>query len=116
MAMLSYPDHCKITREQNGYDEYDEPLAPKVIYDDVCDFRPGEQTCGMIAVRTNDKIYLPGIIRTADGEMISNGDVIDWVTESGRKFHGVIDEANDVKIELDGSWVTEIEIEQGTGD
>ena len=90
MSDLSYPDHCKITREQNGYDEYDEPLAPK--------------------------IYLPGIIRTADGEMISNGDVIDWVTESGRRFHGVIDEANDVKIELDGSWVTEIEIKQGTGD
>ena len=48
--------------------------------------------------------------------MISNGDVIDWVTESGRRFHGVIDEANNVKIELDGSWVTEIEIKQGTGD
>ena len=53
---------------------------------------------------------------TPDGEMISNGDVIDWVTESGRRFHGVIDEANNVKIELDGSWVTEIEIKQGTGD
>lgn len=113
--MLDYPDHCKITREQNGYDEYDEPLAPKVIYDGECDFQPGEQTRGMIAVRTSDKIYIPGLIHTADGEMISNGDVVDWVTESGRKFHGVVDEANDVKIELDGSWVTEIEIKQGTG-
>lgn len=116
MAMLSYSDHCTITREQNGYDKYDELLAPKVIYDDVCDFQPGEQTRGMIAVRTSDKIYIPGLVRTPDGEMISNGDVIDWVTESGRKFHGVVDEANDVKIELDGSWVTEIEIKQGTGD
>lgn len=113
--MLSYPDHCKITREQNGYDEYDEPLAPIVIYDGECDFQWGETTRGMITVRTSDKIYIPGLVRTAEGEMISNGDVVDWVTESGRKFHGVVDEANDVKIELDGSWVTEIEIKQGTG-
>ena len=111
--MLSYPDHCTILRPTGERDEYDNEIVT-TLYDDECDFQPGEQTRGMIAVRTSDKIYIPGLIRTADGDMISNGDVVDWVTESGRKFHGIVDEANDVKIELDGSWVTEIEIKQGT--
>lgn len=114
MSMLSFPDKCVITREQNGYDEYDEPLAPEVIYDGECDYQPGEQTRGMIAVRTNDKVYIPGLIRTANGDMISNGDKIEVVTESGRKRSGIIDEAEDNKSELMGDWVTEIEIKQGT--
>ena len=113
MSDLSYRDHCWITRSSGEYDEWDNPIETE-IYNGKCDFQPGEQTRGMIAVRTNDKIYIPGIIKTAEGDMITNGDEIEWVTESGRKFNGVIDEVNDVKIELDGSWVTEIEIKQST--
>lgn len=113
MSDLSYRDHCRITRDTGKYDEYDNPIV-KEIYNNKCDFQPGEQTRGMIAVRTNDKIYIPGLIKTAEGDMISNGDEIEWVTESGRKFKGVVDEVNDVKIELDGSWITEIEIKQST--
>jgi hypothetical protein len=113
MSDLSYRDHCRITRPTGEYDKFDNPLTEE-IYNGVCDFQPGEQTRGMIAVRINDKIYISGVIRTVSGDMISNGDMIEWRTESGRKFNGVIDEVNDVKIELDGSWVTEIEIKQST--
>lgn len=113
MSDLSYRDHCRIIRDTDKTDEYDNYIKAE-IYNGKCDFQPGEQTRGMIAVRTNDKIYIPGIIKNAEGDMITNGDEIEWVTESGRKFKGVIDEVNDVKIELDGSWVTEIEIKQST--
>mgnify|MGYP001100968380 CR=1 FL=1 len=90
--MLSFPDKCVIARERNGYDEYDEPLAPEVIYDGECDYQPGGQTALSIVTKN----------------------VVDVTTKLGRTLHGIATAPQDLESELMGDWTTEIEIKQGT--
>lgn len=109
MSDLSYPDHCIITRERNGYDKYDEPLKPEVIYDDKCDYQPGGQTALSIVTK-NAVIYLPRAV------MVLEGDVVDVTSRLGRTLHGIVTAPKDLESELMGDCVTEFEIKQGTPD
>lgn len=109
MAMLSFRDKCTITRESGGYDEYDNPITPEVIYSGKCDFQPGGQTSQSI-VTHNDVVYLPEAV------MALKGDVISVVTILGRERYGRVKLANDLGLDITGDWITEIEIEQGRGE
>lgn len=109
MAMLSFPDKCVIARERNGYDEYDEPLAPEVIYDGECDYQPGGQTALSIVTK-NAVVYLPKAV------MVLEGDLVDVTTKLGRTLHGIATAPQDLESELMGDWTTEIEIKQGASD
>ena len=105
MSMLSYNDHCVITR-MNGVDEYDEPIVEE-IYNDRCDFQPGGQTALSI-ITHNDVVYLPRQV------MVVENDLITVISQTGRKREGVVKIANDLGFDLMEEWVTEIEIKQST--
>ena len=104
MSDLSYNDHCVITRSTGETDKWDN-LVSDEIYNDKCDFQGGGQSFNKI-MTYNDKVYLPRFVAVE-----SNDDIV-VTTEAGRIRKGVVKSVNDLKLDLTGDYVTEIEIRQ----
>ena len=106
MSMLSYKDHCVITRDTDKTDEWDNKVCEE-IYNGCCDWQPGGQTALSI-VTHNDVVYIPKHV------MVLENDRIFITSQLGRKREGIVKLANDLGLDLTGDWVTEIEIKQST--
>lgn len=105
--LLSYNDHCVITRSTNEVDEYGTLVEAKEIYNDVCDFQPGGQQAGSIMTYT-DKVYIQGVIPAR------SNDSIDITPQYGIGRKGVIEYVNFLGLEITDDCVTEISIKQST--
>lgn len=106
MSDLSYRDHCRITRDTDRKDEYDNYIKEE-IYNDKCDFQPGGQQAGMIMTFT-DKVYIKGVVLARSNDYID----IDPQVGIGRK--GIIEYVNFLTLDLTGDCETEISIKQST--
>ncbi len=102
--LLTYRDHCTISRPSLDRDEWGGENVT-LIYDGVCDFQPGGQT-SLSIVTHNDVVYLPRAV------MVKSNDIIEVEPLIGSKRKGVVNIPKNLGLELDGSWVTEIEIKQ----
>jgi hypothetical protein len=106
MDELTFDFSCIITRNNNGYDEWDNPLSPTVIYDDVCDYQKGQPTLGSLIVH-NDIVFLP-----KNDVLIRENDTVVATVEKGRKYKGVVSTVSDIKYKLFDRELTKIELKQ----
>ena len=102
--MLDYPDRCVVTRDGNETDRFERRVKSEV-YNGPCDFQPGGQT-SLSVVTSNDVVYLPGYIPVAIN------DEVEVTTELGETRRSVVCVANKLKLSINASIVTELELKQ----
>ena len=112
MQFIEFRDHCVITRDTNGRDEWDNPLSPTTIYDGECNYQEGGTTYTRIFTTRTPTVFLPGI-----DVQVQINDAVVITTEFGREIRSVAKLVRDINLPWrTGVKVTKIELKQAQGD
>jgi len=112
MQFIEFRDHCLITRDNGGRDEWDNPLAPETIYDGPCNYQEGGTSYTRVFTVRNPTVFLPGV-----DVLVNINDAVEITTEFGREINSIVKIVRDVNM----PWrtnikVTRIELKQAKGD
>jgi hypothetical protein len=118
MELIKFRDQCVISRARVGQDgkpvrdEWDNPLAPEVVYTGPCLYEEGGMSSALSMVTRFPTLYLPGAF---PGVKIN--DSVDIETEFGRELQSVVKIVRDVNMPLySGTKITRIELKQAQGE
>jgi hypothetical protein len=112
MQLLDFRDTCVITRERGEKDEWDNTLAPQVVYDGACSYQEGGTSYTRVFTMRSPTVFLPGV----DVEVRIN-DALAITTEFGREIKSIAKIVRDVNLPWRaGIKVTRIELKQAQGD
>ena len=112
MKFIEFRDHCVITRDNGGRDEWDNPLNPEVNYDGECLYEEGGTSYTRIFTTRNPTVFIPGV----DVQVRIN-DAVTITTEFGRSIESVVKIVRDINMPWrTGVKVTRIELKQAQGD
>lgn len=112
MQFIEFRDHCVITRDNGGRDEWDNKLDPELIYEGPCNYQEGGTSYTRAFTVRNPTVFLPGV-----SVLININDAISITTEFGREIKSIAKIVRDVNL----PWrtnvkVTRIELKQAQGD
>lgn len=112
MQFIEFRDRCVITRDNGGKDEWDNPLAPEVIYDGECCYQEGGTSYTRAFTVRNPTVFLPGV-----DVQVNINDAVEIETEFGRQIKSIAKIVRDINM----PWrtnvkVTRIELKQTQGD
>lgn len=112
MQFIDFRDHCVITRDNGGRDEWDNPLAPETIYDGPCLYEEGGTSYTRVFTVRNPTVFLPGV----DVQVRIN-DAVTVTTEFDREIKSIVKSVRDINM----PWrtnvkITRIELKQAQGD
>lgn len=112
MKFIEFRDHCVITRDNGGRDEWDNPINPETIYDGECLYEEGGTGYSRSIITRAPTIFIPGV----DVQVRIN-DAVTITTEFEREIHSVVKVVRDINM----PWrtnvkVTRIELKQAQGD
>ena len=112
LEFIEFRDHCVITRDNGGKDEWDNKVSPETIYDGPCLYEEGGTSFTRIFTTRNPTVYLPGV-----DVQIRINDAINVTTEFGREIKSIAKIVRDINM----PWreyvkVTRIELKQAQGD
>jgi hypothetical protein len=112
MKFIDFRDTCTITRDNGVRDEWDNPIAPEVIYSGECLYQEGGSSYTRIFTMRYPTLFLPN----TDGEIRIN-DAVNIVTEFGREINSIVKVVRDVNLPWrTGVKLTRIELKQAQGD
>lgn len=112
MKFIEFRDHCVITRDNGGRDEWDNPINPETIYDGECLYEEGGTGYSRSIITRAPTIFIPGV----DVQVRIN-DAVTIMTEFEREIRSVVKVVRDINM----PWrtnvkVTRIELKQAQGD
>jgi len=112
MKFIEFRDHCVITRDNGGRDEWDNPINPETIYDGECLYEEGGTGYSRSIITRAPTIFIPGV----DVQVRIN-DAVTITTEFEREIRSVVKVVRDINM----PWrtnvkVTRIELKQAQGD
>jgi hypothetical protein len=112
MQFIDFRDHCVITRDNGGRDEWDNPLDPETIYDGPCLYEEGGTSYTRVFTVRNPAVFLPGV----DVQVRIN-DAVTVTTEFDREIKSIVKIVRDINM----PWrtnvkITRIELKQAQGD
>lgn len=112
MKFIDFRDHCVITRDNGGRDEWDNPINPETIYDGECLYEEGGTGYSRSIITRAPTIFIPGV----DVQVRIN-DAVTITTEFEREIRSVVKVVRDINM----PWrtnvkVTRIELKQAQGD
>ena len=112
IEFIDFRDHCVITRDNGGRDEWDNPVDPETIYDGPCLYEEGGTSLTRIFTTRNPTVYLPGV-----DVQVQINDAIHVTTEFGRNIKSIAKIVRDINL----AWreavkITRIELKQAQGD
>lgn len=112
MQFIEFRDSCIITRDNGGRDEWDNPVAPEVIYDGPCLYEEGGTGYSRSIITRSPTIFIPGV----DVQVRIN-DAVTVTTEFGRVITSVTRIVRDINM----PWrtnvqLTRIELKQAQGE
>ena len=112
MKFIEFRDHCVITRDNGGRDEWDNPINPETIYDGECLYEEGGTGYSRSIITRAPTIFIPGV----DVQVRIN-DAVTITTEFEREIRSVVKVVRDINM----PWrtnvkVTRIELTQAQGD
>lgn len=112
MRFIDFRDHCTITRDNGGKDEWDNKLSPETIYDGSCLYEEGGAGFSRSIITRSPTVFLPGV----DVQVRIN-DAILVTTEFGREIRSVARIVRDINMPWrTGVMVTKIELKQAQGE
>lgn len=112
LEFISFNDHCTITRDNGGRDEWDNPVNPEVIYDGPCLYEEGGTSYTRIFTMRNPTVFLP-----SNDAIVNINDAISITTERGREIESIVKIVRDVNmLWRENVRVTRIELKQAQGD
>lgn len=112
MQFIEFRDHCLITRDNGGRDEWDNPVDPEIIYDGPCLYEEGGTGYSRSIITRSPTIFIPGVevqVRINDSATVT--------TEFGRVITSVVRIVRDINM----PWrtnvqLTRIELKQAQGE
>ena len=112
MQFIEFRDHCLITRDNGGRDEWDNPVDPEVIYDGPCLYEEGGTGYSRSIITRSPTIFIPGVevqVRINDSATVT--------TEFDRVITSVVRIVRDINM----PWrtnvqLTRIELKQAQGE
>ena len=112
LEFITFRDHCVITRDNGGRDEWDNKLKPETVYDGPCNYQEGGTSFTRIFTTRYPTVYLPGV----DARVMIN-DAITITTEFGREIKSIVKVVRDINLPWrENVQVTRIELKQAQGD
>lgn len=112
MRFIDFRDSCRITRDNGGRDEWDNPVSPETIYDGECLYEEGGTGYARSIITRNPTIFIPGV----DVQVRIN-DAVTVTTEFGREIKSVVRIVRDINMPWrTGVKVTRIELKQAQGE
>lgn len=112
MKFIEFRDHCVITRDNGGKDEWDNKLDPEEIYDGECLYEEGGTSYTRIFTTRNPTLFIPGV-----DVQIRINDAVTIETEFGREIKSIVKIVRDINMPWrTGVKVTRIELKQAQGD
>lgn len=90
MELITFDDVCVISRPTGKVTEYDEPIMD-TIYNDSCLYQEAGRSYSAKFISLSPIVFLP-----TNDVLVEINDVVDLVTENGRKRVGVIDNVRDI--------------------
>lgn len=112
MQFIEFRDSCIITRDNGGRDEWDNPVAPEVIYDGPCLYEEGGTGYSRSIITRSPTIFIPGV-----EVQVRINDAVTVTTEFGRVITSVTRIVRDINM----PWrtnvqLTRIELKQAQGE
>lgn len=112
MQFIEFRDQCTISRDTGERDEWDNPVAPELIYEGECLYEEGGTSYTRIFTTRTPTIFLPGV----DVQVRIN-DSVTVMTEFGREIKSVVKIVRDINM----PWrtnvkITRIELKQAQGE
>lgn len=112
MRFIDFRDHCVITRDNGGRDEWDNPLDPETIYDGPCLYEEGGTSYTRVFTVRNPTVFLPGV-----DVQVKINDAVTITTEFDREIKSIVKIVRDINM----PWrtnvkITRIELKQAQGD
>ena len=112
MQFIEFRDSCIITRDNGGRDEWDNPVAPEVIYDGPCLYEEGGTGYSRSIISMSPTIFIPGV-----EVQVRINDAVTVTTEFGRVITSVTRIVRDINM----PWrtnvqLTRIELKQAQGE
>lgn len=112
MQFIEFRDSCIITRDNGGRDEWDDPVAPEVIYDGPCLYEEGGTGYSRSIITRSPTIFIPGV-----EVQVRINDSVTVTTEFGRVITSVTRIVRDINM----PWrtnvqLTRIELKQAQGE
>lgn len=112
LEFITFRDHCVITRDNGGRDEWDNPVNPETIYDGPCLYEEGGTSFTRIFTTRNPTVFLPGVDVT-----VNINDAVKVTTEFGREISSIAKIVRDINMPWrENVQVTRIELKQAQGD
>lgn len=112
MQFIEFRDHCVITRDNGGKDEWENKLDPEVIYDGPCNYQEGGTSYTRVFTTRNPTVFLPQV-----DALIMINDAIEITTEFGRNIRSIAKIVRDINLPWRAELsVTRIELKQAQGD
>lgn len=112
MKFIEFRDHCVITRDNGGKDEWDNKLDPEEIYDGECLYEEGGTSYTRIFTTRNPTLFIPGV-----DVQIRINDAVTIETEFGREIKSIVKIVRDINMPWrTGVKITRIELKQAQGD
>ena len=112
MKFIDFRDHCLITRDNGGRDEWDNPIDPETVYDGECLYEEGGTGYSRSIITRAPTIFIPGV----DVQVRIN-DAVTVTTEFDREIRSVVKIVRDINMPWrTGVKVTRIELKQAQGD
>lgn len=112
MQFIEFRDHCVITRDNGGKDEWDNKLAPEEIYDGECLYEEGGTSYTRIFTTRTPTLFIPGV-----DVQIRINDAVTIETEFGREIKSIVKIVRDINMPWrTGVKLTRIELKQAQGD
>lgn len=108
MLITEFKDKYVIRRMTGEKDEFENEVSV-VVDEGYCNYQKGGQTAYSIATR-DDVVYIPH-----NDILFYENDVVEVVTQSGRKESGVVKIPRDIRLSQTGVRVTKLELKQATG-
>jgi hypothetical protein len=106
MELIKFDDYCRVLRVTGERDELDNEQF-ETLYDDKCSYQEGGQTALSIISR-DDMVYFPEVVSA------TTNDIVEAVTQSGRKERGVVKKARDIILPVTGEKFTVLELKQAS--
>lgn len=112
MQFIEFRDHCTITRDNGGRNEWDNPINPEMIYDGPCLYEEGGTGFARSIITRSPTIFIPGV-----EVQVRINDAVKVVTEFDREIKSVVRIVRDINMPWrTGVQLTRIELKQAQGD
>jgi hypothetical protein len=112
MQFIEFRDHCVISRDNGGRDEWDNPVNPEEIYNGPCCYQEGGTSYNRIFITRNPTVFLPGV-----DVQVNINDEVKVTTEFGREIFSIAKIVRDINMPWRTNvMVTRIELKQAQGE